>query len=190
MTYLGGKADSYTLNFSRPATGIYVQFYKLLRLGRAGYRALCANMMANAKTIRDGLKAMRHPASGKPRFVMLDHGDDACLPVVAAMLNPALGLPYDDIDLQHALAQSHWYVCGYRMSFNHPVTEQSEPLFSDQPKEKTMFRVVVKSNLTRSLAENLLATVGNTLAFMDKVGAGYAALHHARIHKGDDHRVC
>lgn len=37
VTYLGGKADSYTLNFSRPASGIYVQFYKFLRLGVAGY---------------------------------------------------------------------------------------------------------------------------------------------------------
>ena len=23
---------------------------------------------------------------------------------------------YDDIDLQHAIAQEHWYVCGYKMN--------------------------------------------------------------------------
>ena len=30
--YLGGKIDSYTLNFSRPATGVYVQVSPFLRV--------------------------------------------------------------------------------------------------------------------------------------------------------------
>jgi glutamate decarboxylase len=30
VTYLGGHCDSMTLNFSRPASGVYVQFYKLV----------------------------------------------------------------------------------------------------------------------------------------------------------------
>jgi glutamate decarboxylase len=30
VTYLGGHCDSLTLNFSRPASGVYVQFYKLV----------------------------------------------------------------------------------------------------------------------------------------------------------------
>ncbi|KAK3262526.1 hypothetical protein CYMTET_28625 [Cymbomonas tetramitiformis] len=107
VSYLGGKADSYTLNFSRPASGIYVQYYKFLRLGMSGYQALCDNMMANAKVIRDALSAMTH-SSGRPRFQILDAGDTCCLPVVAARLNPELHLPYDDIDLQHALAEAHW----------------------------------------------------------------------------------
>ena len=33
-----------------------------------------------------------------------------------ARVNPALNAPYDDIDLQHAIAQEHWYVCGYKMN--------------------------------------------------------------------------
>ena len=48
VTYLGGKAESYTLNFSRPAAGVYAQYYKLLHFGVSGYRQLCDNMMANA----------------------------------------------------------------------------------------------------------------------------------------------
>ena len=74
-------------------------------------------MMGNAKYIRDGLKAMTW--NGRPRFVFLDHGDEGCLPVVAASLNPACGFTYDDIDLQHALSQHHWYVGGYKRSFEH-----------------------------------------------------------------------
>eukprot|EP00967_Tisochrysis_lutea_P142399 scaffold263002_cov31-Tisochrysis_lutea.AAC.3 len=53
---------------------------------------------------------------------MLDAGDVGCLPVVAAMLNPELEWSYDSIDMQHVLAQSHWYVSGYSMSFTHPVS--------------------------------------------------------------------
>ena len=37
VSYLGGQAESYSLNFSRPASGVYVQYYKFLRLGRTGY---------------------------------------------------------------------------------------------------------------------------------------------------------
>ena len=94
------------MNFSRPATGVYVQYYKIMRLGLEGYADLCKNMMHNAKLIRDGMKTMTK--NGKPLFVMLDDGDTGCLPVVTAMLNPELGLHYNDIDLQHTIAQDHW----------------------------------------------------------------------------------
>jgi glutamate decarboxylase len=103
VTYLGGQCDSITLNFSRPASGPYVQYYKLLRLGRNGYSSKVSNQMSNAAYIRNFLRELKHP-SGKPRFQILDGGDDACLPVVAARLNPDIELTYDDIDLQHALS--------------------------------------------------------------------------------------
>ncbi len=80
-------------------------------------------MMGNAKYIRDGLKAMTH--NGKPRFVFLDHGDHSALPVVAASLNPDCEFTYNDIDLEHALSRHHWYVGGYKMSLNHPLTEEN-----------------------------------------------------------------
>ena len=53
---------------------------------------------------------------GTPYVQLLDAGDTKCLPVVTARVNPALNAPYDDIDLQHAIAQEHWYVCGYKMN--------------------------------------------------------------------------
>lgn len=36
VAYLGGRGESYTLNFSRPASGLYVQLFKFLRLGKDG----------------------------------------------------------------------------------------------------------------------------------------------------------
>ncbi len=173
VTYLGGKADSYTLNFSRPASGVYVQYYKLLRYGRSGFQEVCDNMMANARFIRDGLKAMTY--QGKPRLILLDHGDTECLPVVTAMLNPECEFTYDDIDLQHVLSQHHWYVSGYKMGFNHPLTEENIPLFHDEHADKTMFRIVVKNNLTRDLAEHLLASFEESFEFLDAVD--FSATH-------------
>ena len=167
VTYLGGKAESYTLNFSRPAAGIYAQYYKLLHYGMAGYRQCCDNMMENARFLRQGLRDMTH--NGKPRFVILDHGDRGCLPVVTAMLNPECGFGYDDVDLQHVLSQHHWYVGAYRMVFDHPLTHQDIALFHDADADQTMFRIVVKSNLTRNMAEHLLESIRAAADFLDSL---------------------
>jgi len=179
VSYLGGKADSYTLNFSRPASGIFVQYYKFHRLGRRGYQALCNNRMANAKYLRDALKAMKH-SDGRPKFKILDAGDTFCLPVVTACFNPELGLPYDDIDLQHQILQYHWYVSGYRMCFHDPATEETRPLFHDAPASQTMFRVVVKANVTRPMIENLISSLRSCVEEMDSLGSGFQSMHEPK----------
>ena len=181
VTYLGGKAESYTLNFSRPAAGVYAQYYKLLHFGMSGYRQLCDNMMANAAYLRQGLREMT--VNGKPRFVILDDGDSGCLPVVTAMLNPACGFGYDDVDLQHTLSQHHWYVGSYRMQLDHPLTHENLALFHDASADSTMFRIVVKSNLTRNMATHLIESIRVALEFLDSVAANDPLefeLHHLR----------
>ena len=167
VTYLGGKADSYTLNFSRPASGIYVQYYKFLRYGMNGYRKCCNSMMHHANMIRESLRTIKY--KGKPRFVMLDNGEYNCLPVVTAMLNPDCEFDYDDIDLQHALSQHHWYVSAYRMGFNSPSTEEIIPLFKDEIETQTMFRIVVKSNITYSMIKHLISSFNQALEFLDGI---------------------
>jgi len=179
VSYLGGKADSYTLNFSRPASGIFVQYYKFHRLGWKGYRALCSNRMANAKYLRDELKKMKH-SDGRPKFIMLDTGDTGCLPVVTAYLNPDLKLPYDDIDLQHQMLQYHWYVSGYKMSLHDPRDEQTKALFNDAPPTQTMFRVVVKSNVTRAIMENLVKSFSAVVQELDSLGPGFQSMHNPK----------
>ena len=166
VTYLGGCADSYTLNFSRPASGILVQFYKILRLGVLGYTSKVANQMKTANLIRFGLSEMEF--KGKKRFVILDAGAEGCLPVVTAMLNPELSLPFDDIDLQHAISDEHWYVSGYRMRFHDPVSKGLHPLFTDIKGEQTMFRVVVKSNLTLEMGQSLVSVIERAVNWLDQ----------------------
>lgn len=112
VTYLGGKADSYTRNFSRPASGVYVQFYRLLRFGLAGYRQVEESMMRNASFPWDGLRAMEH---------------------------------------------------------------EGEPLFHDAKADQSMFRIVVKGNLTRDMAEDLLESFEVAITFLDSVD--FSGLH-------------
>ena len=191
VTYLGGKALSYTLNFSRPASGVYDQYYKLVHFGREGYRRVTENMMANARHVRDGLKAMTH--QGKPRFLLLDDGDEHCLPVVTAMLNPDCGLAFGAVDLQHAVSQHHWYVGAYPMEYDHPVTGEGLPLFHDADSEQSMFRIVVKSNLTRNLAGHLLESIERALEVLDRIGGSrergfeWHMLRHKDQHRFSNH---
>lgn len=176
VTYLGGSSDSLTLNFSRPASGPYVQFYKLMRLGKEGYMNKVENQMGVTAYLRHFLSNMKHP-SGENRFQMLDGGDTCCLPVVSARLNPELGLHYDDIDFQHALSESHWYVSGYSLGFENPMNEEFENLCDDVNEATTMFRVVVKSNLTQSLAENLAEKIEKIVIVLDDMDGGYESIH-------------
>jgi hypothetical protein len=135
-----------------------------------GYRNKVANQMSVASFIRSSLRKMKRP-DGKPRFELLDSETD-CLPVVAARLNTADTLiSYDDIDLQHALAESHWYVSGYGLTFeNLAAGGRHESLFCDADIDATMFRIVVKSNVTMMLAENLVRNIAAVLPILDKHG--------------------
>merc|ERR1712130_561431 len=102
-----------------------------------------------------------------------------CLPVVTAMLNPDASPGFDDIDLQHTLAEDRWYVSGYQMSYKNPNTEVKEPLFTDQPMHQTMFRVVVKANLTKDMISHLIRTFKHALKTLSE-----EVIHVQKILKG------
>jgi len=103
--------------------------------------------------------------------------------VVSARFNPSLRLPYDAVDLQGVLSERHWYVSGYKMALHDPTDNSLGPLFHDASADDTMFRVVVKSNLTRALAGDLLSSIEGAVAFLNEVGAGYAIMHSKRLVK-------
>jgi hypothetical protein len=88
---------------------------------------------------------------------------------VTAMLNPECNFEYDDIDLQHAISEHNWYVSGYKMNFEDPITKQDKPIFTDQDGSKTMFRIVVKSNINSVMVDNLIDSFGKTLEMLDSI---------------------
>ena len=121
-----------------------------------------------ANIIRNGLKKMTY--NNKKLFIILDNGNSKCLPVVSAMLNPELKLKYDDIDLQYELSKSHWYVSGYRMMLLHPITNTEISLFNNSSKNQTMFRIVVKSNITIDMGCQIIKIFNSAINNLNKIG--------------------
>ena len=134
--------------------------------------------MQVAKFLRDHLRACTY--KGQPRFELVDAGDEHCLPVVGARLNPDLFFKYDDVDIQHAVAEFHWYVSAYALSFeNYAADEKLEMLCGDIDHNATMFRIVVKSNLTLYLAQDLICKLDEVLPLLDQNASQKAGEHRA-----------
>jgi len=194
VTYLGGVSDSMTLNFSRPATGPYVQYYKLLRLGREGYTKKVDRQMEVARKLRAQIAKIQW--EGQPLFDICDGGDTHSLPVVGARLNPKLKLKFDDFSLQHGFSEFHWYVSAYHLSFeDYSNDEKLTPLCSDEETSASMFRVVVKSNLTHYLANDLFLKLEEVVAHLKEYQDEYYSIrhsHHKKHHKNhhNHHKVC
>jgi len=163
VTYLGGTSFSTTLNFSRPATGLYVQAYKFLRLGMSGYKQKVANQLHVTSVFRESMRAYKW-INGEPLFQILDADKDFGLPVCALRVNPKLDVAFTDYTIQHAVGEYHWYVGAYHLSFEDFGNGGVVSAFcSDEPKSASMFRVVFKSNLTLSLCEDLTSRIDEVI---------------------------
>mmetsp|Transcript_16007 Transcript_16007/g.33095 ORF Transcript_16007/g.33095 Transcript_16007/m.33095 type:complete len:143 (-) Transcript_16007:171-599(-) len=106
---------------------------------------------------------------GKPLFQICDADENPCLPVFAARINPELNVSYDDFSIQHAIGEFHWYVGAYYLSFeDFSKGGKLGPLCSDESVKSSMFRVVFKSNLTHSLAHDLINRMKEVMAHLHK----------------------
>mmetsp|Transcript_20554 Transcript_20554/g.56738 ORF Transcript_20554/g.56738 Transcript_20554/m.56738 type:complete len:547 (-) Transcript_20554:863-2503(-) len=167
VTYLGGVSDSMTLNFSRPATGPYVQAYKFLRLGKQGYRSKVQRQLDVTNRFRNQVRDLK--VHGKPLFEICDCDQEPCLPVFAARLHPDLQVDYTDFSIQHAIGEFHWYVGAYYLSFEDFSRGGTlAPLCSDESVQSSMFRVVFKSNLTHSLSNDLFGRLKEVMEHLQK----------------------
>lgn len=80
---------SFTLNFSKSAIQVVGQYYQLLRLGKAGYRAIMQNLVQIADHLSDAVANME---DGK-LFEIISEGHGQSLPLVAFKLQEEK--PYD-----------------------------------------------------------------------------------------------
>jgi glutamate decarboxylase len=104
VDYLGGSMPTLAINFSRPASQIVAQYYNLIRLGRAGYRAIHQACQDVAIDLAEQIEALGP-------FEILSYGHD--LPVIAwRQKEPANWSLYD---LSDRLRDRGWQVPTYRM---------------------------------------------------------------------------
>lgn len=131
VNYLGGDQASFTLNFSRGASGVIGQYYQFLRLGFEGYKAIMSNGLVTAHYLRQLIIE-----SGQ--FDIVDKGH---MPLVAFSLKPEVD-SCTVFDIQDKLRCRGWVVPAYTCS------RGAESL--------SIMRVVVKQNFTTDLANLLM----------------------------------
>lgn len=160
INYLGGEMLNYSLNFSRSASQVYLQYYNFLRLGRAGYTRIMTNIMSNARYLEERLMA-------QGRFELLT--DRNHLPAVVLKLKDDSA--YTVFQICEVLRARGWTVPAYTL----PPDAQ----------DVTVMRVVVKENFSRDMAEMFAADVEHALKRLDVDQP--RRRHHGRMKK---HRIC
>jgi glutamate decarboxylase len=134
VDYLGGSMPTLAINFSRPASQIVAQYYNLIRLGRAGYRAIHQACQDVAIDLAKQIEALGP-------FEILSYGHD--LPVIAwTQKEPANWSLYD---LSERLRDRGWQVPTYRMPANRG--------------ELVLQRAVIRNGFTHDLAGMLVRDI-------------------------------
>ncbi len=143
INYLGGEMLNYSLNFSRSASPVYLQYYNFLRLGRDGYTRIIGNIMENARYLEERLLDLGV-------FDLLT--DTKYLPVIVVKLKDDSS--FTVFQICEILRERGWIVPAYTL----PPNAQDE----------AVMRVVVKENFSRDMAELLAADVENAIARLEQ----------------------
>lgn len=106
---LGGHHPTFTLNFSRPASGVIAQYYQFLRNGMAGYRSIAQRCQEVARFVAGGIR-------GLGQYEVLSDGED--LPVVAFRLRDPGEAGFTVYHLSEAFKADGWHVPAYSLPPN------------------------------------------------------------------------
>ncbi|TMK25759.1 MAG: glutamate decarboxylase, partial [Actinobacteria bacterium] len=133
INYLGGDMPNYTLNFSRPAYGVILQYFAFLRLGHSGYRRVITTALENARALAGRLAKIEG-------MELIEDGSNFPIVVARAAPGPA-GAQVDLRVLSRRLRERGWIVPAYTLPPN------AEHL--------TVLRMVIKENFSRDMVELL-----------------------------------
>jgi glutamate decarboxylase len=161
VNYLGGDMPTYSLNFSRGASGVISQYYSLLRLGKEGYRRVCSNTLTNAEYLAKRIKQ-------DSKLELLS--ETRLLPIVVVRLSE--GLPFTAFDLSNKLRERGWIVPAYTMP---PDIE-----------DMTVLRVVVKENFSRDMADMFARDAEEAWRSLE----GVPAVAPPKAARGSTGRIC
>jgi glutamate decarboxylase len=143
INYLGAEQSSFTLNFSRSASQIIGQYYRLIRLGKSGYRHIMCNITKTADYLTEALK--------QQGFVIMSEGQGNSLPLVAFRFpgkdehTSEDDRDFDEFALAHYMRAKGWVIPAYTMA---PETEQMK-----------MIRIVVREDLSHSMCDLLIKDI-------------------------------
>jgi glutamate decarboxylase len=157
INYLGGDMPNYSLNFSRPSCSVVLQYFAFLRLGRAGYEAIVASCLANARALAGKLSAI---AGLQP----IADGSD--FPIVAVRASDPQAT--DLVQLSHLLRERGWIVPAYTLPPN--------------AEHVTVLRMVIKENFSRDMVDMLAHDVGLAMHTLTRGGHIHPHRPRRRLH--------
>jgi len=196
LHYLGSVEYSFSLNFSRPAAQILAQYFMLLHLGFAGYRAIALQDLKNARTLSRALENsgyyevlsdIHRPASSsvvgdfKSTFKMDQEDVESYtpgLPVVSFRFSEAYRTKNPDVQqkwIQTLLRAKGWIVPNYELA---PDLSEIEIL-----------RVVIRETVSQVLIERLLADIIDITESLAKADSTNYALNSLTQGHGKRHEI-
>ncbi|MEI6194991.1 MAG: glutamate decarboxylase [Verrucomicrobiota bacterium] len=146
VNYLGGEMPTATLNFSRNAMQIAVQYYLFLRLGREGYTSILRHAVINAERLREKLVASGY-------FDIMNQTQR--IPVVALTLKSRFR-NFNEFDVSAKVRERGWVLSAYTMPAN---AEKVRSL-----------RIVVRPHLNRNVIDILAGDIIKACKFLEKNG--------------------
>ena len=146
VNYLGGEMPTATLNFSRNAFQIAVQYYLFLRLGREGYTSIMRHAVTNAERLREKLVESGY-------FEIMNKTQR--IPVVALTLKPRFK-NFTEFDVSAKVRERGWVLSAYSMP---PNAESVRSL-----------RVVVRPHLNTTVIDMLANDIIKACQFLKANG--------------------
>jgi glutamate decarboxylase len=151
--YLSGEMRHFGLNFSRASSGVVMQYYNFLHLGRSGYRRVMQNCLTTARFLAESLAEQ----------ACFEVVSDERMPVVAIRLRTSSS-SFTLSALAERLKRKGWIVPVYRLPANVAEVE--------------VLRIVVKPEFTRAEAMNFLRDLLE--ACRDQNAVGNPPLLHSK----------
>jgi glutamate decarboxylase len=151
VNYLGGEMPTATLNFSRNAAPIAVQYYQFLRLGFDGYKRGMTHTLKNAVALRNALVESGY-------FTIMN--ETQRIPVVAVTLDPKVK-NFNEFDVSNKVREKGWVLSAYSM----PPDAQ----------EVRSLRVVVRPHINHNVAMILARDIIGACKYLEQHGGSATA---------------
>ncbi|NUX55684.1 glutamate decarboxylase [Paraburkholderia youngii] len=151
VNYLGGEMPTATLNFSRNAFQIAVQYYQFLRLGFDGYQRIMRQTLDNAIALRQTLVDSGY-------FTIMN--EEQRIPVVAVTLDESV-TKFNEFDVSNKVREKGWVLSAYSMPAN--------------AEEVKSLRVVVRPHINHNVAQMLARDIVNACKYLETHGGSATA---------------
>lgn len=151
VNYLGGEMPTATLNFSRNAFQIAVQYYQFLRLGFDGYQRIMRHTLDNAIALRKTLVQSGY-------FNVMN--EQQRIPVVAVTLDRRV-TKFNEFDVSNKVREKGWVLSAYSMPAN--------------AEEVKSLRVVVRPHLNQNVTQMLARDIINACKYLEAHGGSATA---------------